>query len=276
MSAPNESIDLRDMKLLTVSEVADMLGVHRQTVSNQIIRDVFSQVYRHVIRHELWRHNPISAVRQARKRATEPSILEPFEIGAILKELEEIEPVRTGFLLAALTGMRCSEVFGLQWQDVDFERAILQIRRSFVDGVVGNPKTESSRRPLPLPEQAVEALKTWKEQTPFSHVEDWVFASEFYFGKQPLWARSIWRRNVAPAIERAGIDKPKLGWHSLRRSYASLLLSSGADLRTAMELMRHVTSAMTLEVYSQSTGDAKREASAKVASLVLVKGESAA
>jgi integrase len=141
----------------------------------------------------------------------------------------------------------------------------LQIeRRSFVDGVVGPPKTDSSRRPLPIPPQALEALKAWQESSSYTASDDWVFASDVSFGKQPLWPGTLWRRNVTPAIERAGITKPKLGWHSLRRSYASLLLSTGASLRVSMELMRHSTPEMTLGTYAQTVGEDKREASSKV------------
>lgn len=127
-----------------------------------------------------------------------------------------------------------------------------------------------------MPPQAVEALKAWKEKTPFSYADNWVFASEFHFGKQPLWPGTLWQRNVAPAIKAAEINKPSLGWHTLRRSYASLLLSTGASLRVSMELMRHSTAEMTLAAYAQTVGDEKRDAGAKVASLVLVKGENAA
>jgi site-specific recombinase XerD len=54
-----------------------------------------------------------------------------------------------------------------------------------------------------------------------------MFASAFHFGKQPLWPGTLWQRNVTPAIKKTGITKPKLGWHTLRRSFASLLLSEG-------------------------------------------------
>jgi integrase len=127
-----------------------------------------------------------------------------------------------------------------------------------------------------LPPQAIEALETWKAKSKYASDDQWVFASEFHFGKQPLWLAALWRRNVVPAIEAAGITKPKLGWHTLRRSYASLLLSSGVSLRVSMELMRHSTAEMTLTRYAQTVGDEKREAGEKVASLVLVKKENAA
>jgi integrase len=127
-----------------------------------------------------------------------------------------------------------------------------------------------------LPPQVIEALKAWKLKSKYIEPDQWVFASDFHFGGQPLWPGTLWRRNVFPAIEAAGITKPKLGWHTLRRSYASLLLSSGVSLRVSMELMRHSTAEMTLATYAQTVGDEKREAGEKIASLVLVKKESAA
>jgi integrase len=232
------------------------------------IREVFGAAFRHGMRHELFSSNPIANVRQVRKRTTEPIILEPSEIASILRELEGVEPVRTAFLMAAVMGMRRGEIFGVKWEDVDFERAVLHIRRSYVDGVEGPPKTESSRRPLPIPPQAVEALKAWQEKSSFTTPDHWVFASESAFGKQPLWPGTLWRRNVVPAITRAKINKSKLGWHSLRRSYASLLLATGASVRVSMELMRHSTAEMTLATYAQAVGNDKRDAGDKVAALI--------
>jgi integrase len=233
------------------------------------IREVFGSAFRHAMRYELYPNNPIAHVRQVRKRATEPSILEPEELAAILHELEGIEPVRTAFLIGAIMGMRRGEIFGLKWADVDFGRAILHIRRSFVDGVEGLPKTDSSRRPLPIPPQALEALEAWKKKTSYAATDDWLFASELSFGKQPLWPGTLWRRNVAPAISRAEVNKPKLGWHTLRRSYASLLFATGANLRVSMELMRHSTAEMTLATYAQTIGEEKRNAGDRVASRVV-------
>ncbi len=239
------------------------------------VREVFGANFRHAMRHEMYPTNPIANVRQVRKRAEEPEILEPAETLAILRELEGIEPVRTAFLIAAVMGMRRSEIFGLKWSDVDFERVTLHVRRSFVDGVVGPPKTDSSRRPLPIPPPAVEALKRWREKSSYTESDSWIFASDISFGKQPLWPGTLWQRNVAPAIKRAKIAKPKLGWHSLRRSYASMLLSTGASLRVSMELMRHSTAEMTLATYAQTVGDEKRDAGDRVALLVLEGGKAA-
>lgn len=232
------------------------------------VREVFGAIFRHGIRHELCSVNPIQSVRQVRKRATEPDILEPGETAAVLKELDGIEPVRTAFLAAALTGMRRGELFGLQWQDLDLDRGTVHVRRSVVDGVEGPPKTDSSRRPLPLSGEVCAALSEWRRRTTFNKPGNWVFASEVSFGKQPLWPATLWRRHVAPALLRAGITK-RLGWHSLRRSYASLLLHSGASLRLAMEMMRHSTAEMTLATYAQTVGDEKRQAGNRVEAMLM-------
>jgi len=267
------SLPLRMVKAVAVEDWLRTLPLANGSKAK--VREVFGAAFRHAIRHELYPTNPIASVRQSRKRTAEPSILEPFEIVAILHELKDFLLVWTAFLIAAVMGMRRGEIFGLKWGDVDFERAILHIRRSYVDGVVGLPKTESSRRPLPIPPQVLEALKTWREKSSYTKPEDWIFASDVSFGKQPYWPGTLWRRNVVPAIERAGITKPGLGWHTLRRSYASLLFYSGASLRVSMELMRHSTAEMTLQTYAQSVGDEKRDAGEKVASLLLQKAKAA-
>jgi integrase len=267
------SLPLRTVKAVQVEDWLRSLPLANGSKAK--VREVFGAAFRHAIRHELYPTNPIASVRQVRKRAIEPEILEPVETAAILRELEGVEPVRTAFLIAAVMGMRRGEIFGLKWGDVDFDRAILHVRRSYVDGVEGLPKTESSRRPLPLPLLALNALKAWKALSCYADPEDWVFASDVSFGKQPLWPGTLWRRNVAPAIARAGITKPKLGWHTLRRSYASLLLSSGASLRVSMELMRHSTPDMTLATYAQSVGHDKRDAGERVALLVMEGGKAA-
>lgn len=261
------SLPLPSVKAVAVEDWLRSLAKANGTKAK--IREVFGATYRHAMRHELFPNNPITHVRQVRKRTVEPAILEPGEIAAVLLELDDVEPVRTAFFIAAVMGMRRGEIFGLKWADVDFEHAILHVRRSYVDGVVGLPKTDSSRRPLPIPVQAVDALRSWKEKSTFTDSDDWVFASEFHFGSRPLWPGTLWQRNVAPAIQRAGISKPKLGWHSLRRSFASLLLAEGASLRVSMELMRHATPNMTLATYAQTVGDEKREASTRVASAVM-------
>jgi integrase len=94
------------------------------------IRNVMSVLFNHACRYELFDRNPIYLVRQSAKRRTPPATLVPAEIKALIDGLALRE--RTLVLLAASTGLRQSEIFGLKWGDIDFERGTMSVIRSIV------------------------------------------------------------------------------------------------------------------------------------------------
>lgn len=178
------------------------------------------------------------------------------------------EPCRTMVMVAALTGRRVSEILGLQWQDVDLERGILHLRQGVVNQAVTHLKTAGSRRPLPIPAELVEALSDWQKKARYKQPDHWVFASPHKDGKHPYWPGTLLQRLLQPAAKRAGISK-RLGWHSFRRTFATLLYANGADVKTTQELMRHSTPTVTMGVYAQAVTDQKRLAQNRVAGLIL-------
>ena len=72
--------------------------------------------------------------------------------------------------------------------------------------------------------------------TRYSKDTDWVFASPQSLGKKPYWPDMLLKRQIKPAAERAGITKV-IGWHTFRRTLATLLQSSGASVKTTQELI---------------------------------------
>ena len=82
-------------------------------------------------------------------------------------------------------------------------------------------------------------------------------------GKQPYWPDSLMRRVIRPAAVRAGISK-HIGWHTFRHSLATLLKANGEDVKTVQESLRHATSKITLDTYTQGIMGVKRAAQAKV------------
>jgi integrase len=225
-----------------------------------------SALFQHAMRQEWVANNPIRSVRVSAKRMKEPDVLTAQEIRALLPELPE--PCRTMALVAALTGLRVSEILGLQWHDVDLENAVIHLRRGVVDQAVSELKTIGSRRPLPIPPILVEAFAKWKQETSYREPAHWVFASPHTDGKQPYWAGILLRRHVQPAAARVGIAK-QIGWHTFRRSYATLLYASEQDVKTTQELMRHSTPVVTLGIYAQGVTEAKRRAQDRLAALVM-------
>ena len=170
-------------------------------------------------------------------------------------------------LIAASTGLRQSELFGLRWGDIDFAQGSMSVTRSIVYGVVGSCKTESSQKPVPLHPLLAEALSQWREQCAYTKPDDWVFASKRYRGRRPYWGQAILRKYVRPVAQRVGIQK-RIAWHTFRHTYSTLLRSVGTEFKVMQELLRHSSLRSTLDIYTQAITPAKHAAQAAVLSLV--------
>ena len=255
---------LRDVKPIAVEGWLAKLQVAPGTKAKT--KGVMSILFQHAMRYGWATANPIRLVRQSALPLQEQIVLEPVEIAALLSELRD--PFYTLILLVSATGLRRGELFGLQWQDISFAEAELSIARSVVDQVEGPPKTLASRRPVPMSEAIAESMRRWKEQTSFSRPEDWVFASPNTLGRKPYWPDAVLKRHVLPAAERAGITK-KIGWHSFRRTLATLLQHSGASVKTTQDLLRHASPVMTLGTYAKAVTADKRNAQNTVVDLFL-------
>ena len=171
-------------------------------------------------------------------------------------------------LLDVTTGLRRSELFALKWSDVDFSNMRLDVLRSIYLGHVGDCKTEASRKPVPLDDRVAADLWVWKETTRYRQPNDWIFASPHNLGKHPFWPDVLLQKIIRPAAIRAGINK-KIGWHTFRHTFSTLLIANGENVKVVQELMRHASSRCTLEVYSQARILAKRQAQQRVVQMII-------
>jgi integrase len=229
------------------------------------IRNLMSVVFNHGIRHEICDRNPIQFVRQSAKRKAVPVILSASEVQRLITVLDVRE--RTLVLLAFGTGLRMSELFGLKWNDIDFQRNEISVTRSIVFQVVGPCKTEASQKPVPLDARLAKALKVWREDTKFSKAEDWVFASPAARGLRPYWGQCLMRAIIRPAAAKIGIAQ-RIGWHTFRHTYSSLLRANKTDIKVTQELLRHASSRVTLDTYTQAVTAQKRRAQSSVIRLL--------
>ncbi len=232
------------------------------------IRNLMSVLFNHAIRYEWLEQgrNPITLVRQSAKRMRIPDVLEPCEIQSLLAQLRSC--FRWMVLLDVTTGLRRSELFALKWSDVDFSGLRLEIRRSIYMGYVGNCKTEASHNSVPLDERVAADLWLWREATPYRQADDWIFASPHSQGKHPFWPDAVLQKVIRPAALRAGISK-RIGWHTFRHTFSTLLIANGENVKVVQELMRHASSRCTLEVYSQAQIKAKRQAQQRLVRMIL-------
>jgi integrase len=226
------------------------------------IRNIMSALFQHALRHQFLTVNPIRGlVRQSALRQRDPDVLTAAEIRSILKRLSFVH--QTMVFLAASTGLRVSEIRGLQWQDLDPSKGVLALKRGVVKNNVTDLKTKASRRPVPIHPALVDALQFVRRSSPYDKPTDWIFASPHSKGKVPLWSCGVMQKHIQPAVKEAGIHK-NVGWHTFRHSYATLLKGNGEDVKTVQESLRHATFQVTMDVYTQAIPESLRSAQAKV------------
>ncbi len=173
------------------------------------------------------------------------------------------------YVLAITTGMRQGELLALRWQDVDLDGGTLQVRSTVQrvkDGLLfGEPKTASGRRRIALAPAAVAALRHHHvsqaegrlKAGPAWQDNDLVFPNTF---GRAMEATNLLHRSFTPLLERAGL--PKMRFHDLRHTAATLLLSKKVPVKVVSEMLGHAQVGVTLAVYSHVLPDMQREATA--------------
>jgi integrase len=235
-----------------------------------------SVLFNHAIRWEFTDKNPVtgpargSGVRQSSKRERIPDLLEVEEFQRLQAELRVRERILVW--LDMTSGLRRGELAGLRWEDVRFQDLTIMAQRSVVDQVAGSVKTESSKRPIPIDAYIAEDLLSLYRTTKYSRPEDYVFATDASRagrkrGKQPVWLSKVMQYHIQPAAQRVGIAK-RLGWHTFRRTYTTLLHANGEDVKVVQELLRHGSARITIDVYAQAVTLAKRKAQGKVVAML--------
>lgn len=252
-----EKETIRNVETLAVEDWIENYPRSRQTKSH--VRNLMHTLFQCALRWKLAESNPITLVRQSRKRLKTPRALTPEEFKALLPQLAE--PYRTMVLTCACLGLRVSELLGLQWGDLDFSDMTLRIQRSLVEGAVFDTKTESSEGTLPLDPALAAALREHKARSLYVAQSDFVFSGE---SGKPRWKDCILADYLKPAALRAGIGK--IGWHTFRHTYSTLLHALGAKPAVQKELLRHANIQTTLNIYTRAVSDEKRAAASLVAS----------
>ena len=136
-------------------------------------------------------------------------------------------------------------------------------------------ETKSRDNALPLAKPVMDVLRVWREVTPHRADEDWIFASPHYHGRTPYTYHILFRRHIRTVIERvSGLKSSKhapIGWHTLRRSLATLLISNGENVKVTQTQLRHTTPKITLDLYAQAVSADQQKAHKKVVQMVFPK-----
>ncbi len=140
--------------------------------------------------------------------------------------------------LAVFAGLRCGEIFGLRWRDVDFDRCVLTVRQSYR----GAPTKSRRERVIPIADQLRQVLVDWRRRCPS---RDYVCPTLV----QGKWIAAGQSPSILRLYRHANIPVPSAPWHVLRHTFASHFLMSGGSLLTLQRLLGHSTLTVT-QVYS--------------------------
>jgi integrase len=199
------------------------------------------------------------------------TILTPEQIAKVITAAKA-DPERGVYVATPfLTGLRIGEMLGLQWQDIDFERNEIHVRRvQENDGkTFEKTKTEAGMRTIPIGATLRQMLIDWRERCPRLNGElVRVFPTR---GKRQPWPKprmggkallysnyrtQVWR----PFFAKLGL--PEVTPHSARHSYISTLQAAGIEVATVAKLAGHANPTTTLSVYSHAVQGSEAVAAA--------------
>ncbi len=190
--------------------------------------------------------SPCRLIKRPKGKVSKPVALSRSNL--LRLEWEAPDRYKTMVHLAAWCGLRWQECAGLQWDDVDLEHGVLNIRHAVkADGTLGPPKNGREREVV-MPESATWQLRMRRRDM---GGEGYVFTT---VRGNPL-SYQVFRRDVwAPLVGRVKI-KVKPGFHDLRHSYVSQLVEAGVDPKVISEQVGHYDPGFTMSRYGTRRPD---------------------
>ena len=160
------------------------------------------------------------------------------------------------------TGLRRGELLGLKWSDIDFNLGVIMVQRQVtrIDGeIVEAPlKTKNSYRNISISGDTIEVLKEQKKKV----TGEYVFPPP---NGGPISPDSVLNM-LHRVLERAGL--PKVRFHNLRHTFATLALQNGVDIKTVYSMLGHYSAGFTLDTYTHVTTPAQMEAANTMGSVL--------
>ncbi len=204
--------------------------------------------------------NPCERVKPPKVERHEAQYLDDKQTAHLLELLDDVDiQNRTIILLLLHTGMRRGELCGLEWRDIDFDNALIHIRRSSQylpdKGIFEDEtKNETSHRVIKAPQDAITLLRSfqvWQMQERLKLGDQWQDCGRIFtaWNGRPIHPDTItnWFHNFIQ-----GTDLPPVSVHSLRHTNATLMIAAGVNLQTVSKRLGHANVNTTGKIYAHA------------------------
>ena len=219
---------------------------------------ILRQILRFASEHGFMKPIQIDMRIGVKKKIREPEVFDIDEQRIMMKKLltgKDTDGKKLCIAMSLSLGLRIGEACALRLKDVDFHRGVVSINGTVqrINGelVLGSPKTEKSKRTIPIPNELISVLKKTLSSPVLSEATFLVSKTE-----KPTDPRVL-RRFFHDFCVRNKIRPLK--FHSLRHSFATRCIESGVDCKTVSEILGHASISTTLNLYAHPSMDAKRK-----------------
>ncbi len=233
-------------------------GLSAKTVQHH--HGLISSILSTAVKWQVIFSNPCERVSAPKIEQKEAVYLDEVQTARLLECLNNADiQNRTIVLLLLYTGMRRGELCGLAWEDIDFDNAVITVRRSSLylpgKGVFEDTtKTASSQRSIKISDTAVQLLRTfrkWQLQARLRVGDQWQNSGRIFttWNGAPInpdtvsgWFHDFVRKNNLPPVH----------IHSLRHTNATLLIAAGTNLQTVANRLGHANTTTTSKIYAHA------------------------
>ena len=226
-------------------------GLSAKTVRN--INQVISSALDLAKEQKLIATNPTDSCALPKVEHKEMQTIPAEDLAKFLREARA-SGVYEMYYIELATGLRRGELLGLKWSDIDFANRVIRVQRQVarINGeIVEAPlKTKNSYRNISISEDTAEVLKAQREKVD----SEYVFPSP---NGGPISPDSV-NHMLQRVLERAGL--PKVRFHDLRHTFATIALQNGVDIKTVSGMLGHYSAGFTLDTYAHVTTAAQKEA----------------
>lgn len=248
---------LKDIETFTLMELYKKLknGTRKKVVTNNTLLHYYNLInlmFTQAVKWKLLETNPNIDIPRPKKEKHLAECYDLEQIHTLLNGLKnECLKYQALIVLALDSGARRSEILALTWNDIDFDTKVLTINKS-LDVIKGEivekaTKNDTSTRKMVLTDTTIEILKAYKEELSLSN--NWKANNKLFLAKdgKPMYPTTCGKIFQKVAVK---YGLPKINFHSLRHSSASLQIALGVHTKLIQERMGHSSMAVTTSIYS--------------------------